>query len=276
MPTDNELELPPLSCEFMLNERLELHVSAIRCWLGEMGQLVADAVMTSGGIESCGELFDDRFWNSSVRTGEPTNQRNSRLSKRTWNGILGASEILNLGIALSPRPGVPSNRGPRSTILLDTAWYDDLPNRVSFSLPARYVSPAPSSTWSVALVGAFKKFCLEANVQTAYIGWTSPMQYLSNPIGSIDFKSTILAPGWALMIGDGHMDRLGGFAQFANTHSDLYSVERGAGNDGQIRYYLQLTQEPFDLLRPEAKPDRDGGADSLRVLMPSPPSAPSN
>lgn len=213
---DTAVPRPPLVCEFVCGAALEGHLDAFRAWAGLMWELTVEALLSSGIIERPDDVYDKALWDGLVATGYPPEVRirTRRLTAKSWKEMLGGDELRGFGVSAGPLPNVPEPPGSESsTIDISSNWHpadSDIPNAVSWLLPARYTT-AVDDAWVSRLVAGFVAFGTATQVRAGLMGWTRrTMRFTSYRQWEIDFTSRLWLPGWAVLLSEGHMAKLGG------------------------------------------------------------------
>jgi hypothetical protein len=97
------------------------------------------------------------------------------------------------------------------------------------------------------------------------------MTFARYPLGSIDHRTNIWAIGWAMLLGDGHLDKLGGYDAIESSKL-FFQNERLVDANGQCLYYLQCTADPRDAGFRDAKnAEWRRISKFLNPLLPPPP-----
>lgn len=239
----------PLVCEFIFRNPLEKHTEDLRSWIAGTGELTIEALRNSNTIENCSDVLDSRLWDSSFSLGEPPQLRISKLSERAWKGLRSSVDLRGIGIAMRPRPHAPEMQGQSSMIDLSSAWYPAHPNWVSWKLPVRFLAGV-TPEWESRLTANLKAFAQSARAYTAFIGFMQPLAFTAHPLGQVDYGTHILGVGWAMVLGESHIDRLGGIQEIADCGL-FEKVERLTGDGSHTTYYLKSKSElPTQELQP--------------------------
>lgn len=209
---------PPLVCEVVCGEALEAHVEAFRSWAGLLWGLTVEALMSSGTIEQPDDVYNKALWDGLIATGMPPSVkiRTRRLSARAWADMLGGDDLRGFGVSARPLPHVPM--GPESTVDISSGWqaHHIIPNSVGWFLPARYAI-AIDDAWATRLVNGFVAFGRATRARAGLIGWLPPTRFTAYPQAKTDYRTVLWLPGWAVLLSEGHMTKLGGASRLDGT-----------------------------------------------------------
>jgi hypothetical protein len=232
---------PPLSVEVACGRRLEDVTESLRAYVQSLGRLTSDALLASSTVEQCTDIFDKELWETGVGLGTVPRTRFSRLTARRWASIADSLDLRGLFITARPRPHVPERAS--SSISLETTWYDKAYNRVTFTLPARYIADWCDRDWLDRCVEAVAAFAQATDACTAYIGWTKPMGYLNRPVGTEDFTTHLMDAGWWTLLRETHLSALGGRGVVDVAPASIAEL---TDTRAQPMFGLRLGASPFD------------------------------
>ncbi|HEX2039986.1 MAG TPA: hypothetical protein VHF47_09690 [Acidimicrobiales bacterium] len=206
----------PLVCEVVCGEPLEEHVEEFRTWAALVWNLTVEALLSSGTIAQPGDVYNKALWEGVVGTGEPPHvkRRTRLLSARAWAEALEGDDLRGFGVTARPLPHVPEPTGTDSTIHLYSGWHSHhiIPNWTSWLLPARYTM-AVNDAWVSRLVAGFVAFGTATRARVGLIGWTWRMWgFKAYPQAKTDYGTVLWLPGWAMLLSEGHLAKLGGVA----------------------------------------------------------------
>lgn len=261
----------PLACEFLIEGELDDHTDELRAWLKAIGSLTIEGLLASDTIQSCDDLFNPQLWGSSVGTGEPSKStRNWKLTRRVWDRITSSEGLHWLGLVLGPLPHIPGGSGLGDNIMLQTVSYEEseYSSSASYTVPARFLPTQMPPEWCVRLVDTFRTFAAAIDVQTAHLGWMPPEPWSTFPLGTVDWNEKIAAIGWATIVGDRHVEKLGGLAALRS--SGVFTVDTMQTSKGDKKYCLQMNGDLFSMDQTKLSE----ASEVLKPLLPPPPRFP--
>lgn len=262
---------PPLTCEVITGDLLDTHVEEFRSWVSLLWDLTLEALVQSGSVEADGDVFDKALWEGVVGTGMPpeVKDRTRRLSVRAWGDMLGSADLRGFGFHLRPLPHVPEPIGSDSMISLASNWYPHatVPNWVSWSLPARY-TVGTDAAWVSRLVDGLVRFGRATCAQVAVLGWMKSQAFTGYPGWRDGFSDRLWLPGWAMLLGEGHMERLGGLSALEGTGA-FDRVE----SVGQGHYYVQARGNLLDIETASSLEETKAALERILLSPPIDPAA---
>lgn len=243
MTSDADAPRKPLVCEVICGEALEGHVDEFRAWMALVWGLTVQALLSSGAIERPDDVYDKALWDGLVATGMPPGVkiRTRRLTAKAWDEMLRGDELRGFGVSAAPLPNVPEPPGAESsTIDISSDWqpHHIIPNSVDWALPARYTTGLDDA-WVSRLVEGFVAFGTATRARAGLIGWFQPTRYTAYPQAKTDYRTVLWLPGWAMLLSDGHMTKLGGVAVLEGTGL-FRPVERVGDGNYLVRSHTDL------------------------------------